>query len=211
MSRHCFVISIILLFSTVLFADIYYWVDKDGIKHFSNVSMPLSNIKVTKEEEKLTLAPSCKISKKSIYKVIKVYDGDSIKVKGHKLIFIVRLVGIDAPETGGYSYTGQPFSMQAKKFLQDSIEGKKVALKSYGLGGYNRQLAEVFINNKNINLEILKKGLAEVYRGKTAKGIKKSLYLKAQARARKNRRGIWSLDPGEYKSPGKWRKEHPRK
>ena len=51
---------------------------------------------------------------------------------------------------------------------------------------YNRQLAEVFLNNQNINLEILKAGLAEVYKGKPAKGINIDLYYDAQSYAKKN-------------------------
>ena len=205
-------IFILLLFTTSSLADIYYWIDKDGIKHFSNVSIvsnPLSKIKVIKEKENLTSLFPKEIDETGNFEIIKVYDGDSIKVKGYNLIFKVRLVGIDAPETGGRSHTGQPFSSESKNFLEQNIAGKKVTLKSYGIGGYNRQLAEVFFNQKNINLEILKAGLAEVYKGKKAKGININLYRDAEADAKKEHRGIWSLNPSEYKSPKQWRKEHP--
>ena len=204
-------ILIILFFCSHAFADIYYWIDKDGVKHFSNVSTPGSDIKVIKEKENLTSFFPKEIKETGNFEVLKVYDGDSIKVKGYNLIFIVRLVGIDTPETGGSSHTGQPFSAEAKEFLEKKIEGQKVVLKSYGMGGYNRQLAEVFINNININLEILKAGLAEVYKGKPAKGINKNLYYNAQSYAKKRHRGVWSLSSKEYKSPKQWRKEHPRK
>jgi endonuclease YncB( thermonuclease family) len=193
------------------FADIYSWIDKDGVKHFSNVSTPESNIKVIKEEEKITSFFPKEINETGNFEVIKIYDGDSIKVKGYNLIFMVRLVGIDSPETGGSSYIGQPFSSEAKNFLENNIAGKKVILKSYGMGGYNRQLAEVFINNININIEILKAGLAEVYKGRPAKGINKNLYLDAQSYAKKRHKGIWSLNSKDYKSPKQWRKEHPWK
>ena len=33
------------------------------------------------------------------FKVTRVYDGDTIKAKGHEIEIKVRLVGIDAPET----------------------------------------------------------------------------------------------------------------
>ncbi len=196
---------------TQAFSDIYYWIDKDGIKHFSNISTPASNIKLIKEQEELTSFFPKKIKGTGNFEVINVYDGDSIKVKGYDLIFKVRLVGIDAPETGGRSRTGQPFSAKAKKFLERKIAGKKVVLKSYGIGGYNRQLAEVFINNKNINLEILKAGLAEIYKGRPAKGINIDLYNDAQSDAKKMRKGIWSLSSTQYKSPKQWRKENPWK
>lgn len=204
-------IFITLFFVTQSLADIYYWIDKNGIKHFSNVSTPASNIEVIKEKENLTSFFPKEIQETGNFEVIKVYDGDSIKVKGYNLVFMVRLVGIDAPETGGKFYTGQPFSLKAKKFLEKHVANKKVILKSYGIGGYNRQLAEVFLNEQNINLEILKAGLAEVYKGKPAKGINIKLYHNAQVDAKNRHKGIWSLKPSEYKSPKQWRKEHPRK
>ena len=207
-------ILIIFCFTIPAFADIYYWIDKEGVKHFSNVSNisdSESNIKIIKEKNNVTSFFPKEINKTGNFEVLKVYDGDSIKVKGYNLIFMVRLVGIDAPETGGKSYPGQPFSNKAKTFLTDRITGQKVILKSYGMGGYNRQLAEVFFNNKNINLEILKNGLAEIYKGRPAKGINISLYRDAESQAKKEHKGIWSLKPSDYKSPKQWRKEHPWK
>jgi micrococcal nuclease len=177
---------IILFFCAKAFADIYYWIDKEGVKHFSNVSTTESNIKVIKEKENFNSFFPKEINEKGNFEVIKIYDGDSIKVKGYNLIFMVRLVGIDTPETGGSSLKGQPFSMQAKGFLEKNIAREKVILKNYGMGRYNRQLAEVFLNNQNINLEILKAGLAEVYKGKPAKGINIDLYYDAQSYAKKN-------------------------
>jgi micrococcal nuclease len=177
---------IILFFCAKAFADIYFWIDKEGVKHFSNVSTTESNIKVIKEKENFTSFFPKEINGKGNFEVIKIYDGDSIKVKGYNLIFMVRLVGIDTPETGGSSLQGQPFSREAKDFLETHIAGKKVVLKNYGMGRYNRQLAEVFLNNQNINLEILKAGLAEVYKGKPAKGINIDLYYDAQSYAKKN-------------------------
>ena len=211
MIRQFFLILTFLFACAEAYADIYYWVDSKGVKHFSNISTSESNIEVIKEKKTLTSYFPEEINGTGSFEVLKVYDGDSVKVKGYNLIFKVRLVGIDAPETGGGFYKGQPFSLKAKKFLEKRIRGKKVTLKSYGLGGYNRQLAEIFINNTNINLEILKAGLAEIYKGKPAKGLNIKRYYQAQSLAKKKEIGIWSLNPRKYKSPKKWRKEHPRK
>jgi len=207
-------ILLLFIISATSYGDIYYWIDKNGVKHFSNAPASLdseSEIKLIKEKNKLTSLFPEEINDTGNFQILKVYDGDSIKVKGYNLVFMVRLVGIDSPETGGASNAGQPYSNQAKNFLLGKTSGKKVVLKSYGMGRYNRQLAEVFINNKNINLEILKKGFAEVYKGKTAKGIDINLYKEAELQARQKRLGIWSLRPSEYKSPKQWRKENPRK
>jgi endonuclease YncB( thermonuclease family) len=42
------------------------------------------------------------------FKVIKVYDGDTIKAEGYDIVFQVRLVGIDAPETSKKKTPGYP-------------------------------------------------------------------------------------------------------
>jgi len=45
----------------------------------------------------LLIIPS--IATAAQFKVIRVYDGDTVKAKGHDIEIKVRLVGIDAPET----------------------------------------------------------------------------------------------------------------
>ncbi|WP_291347494.1 thermonuclease family protein [Desulfobacula sp.] len=126
------------------------------------------------------------------------------------MIFKVRLVGIDSPETGFKGQKSQPFSQKAKQHLTDLLDNKKVAIKSYGTGAYNRQLAEVFIGNKNINIEMIRAGLAEVYTGRRPKKLDSQLYLKEEASARRAGKGMW-IQGSRYKSPQQWRKEHPRK
>jgi micrococcal nuclease len=106
------------------------------------------------------------------YQVTRVIDGDTIKVEGESKKITVRLVGIDAPETSkGKNDPGQPFSQRATKHLASLVLNKIVGVKSYGSDGYGRELGEVFIEDRNINLEMLKAGLAEVYRGKPAAGL----------------------------------------
>ena len=42
---------------------------------------------------------------------------------------------------------------------------------SYGTDRYGRTLGVVYVDGKNVNLEMVKAGLAEVYRGKPAPGF----------------------------------------
>ena len=66
-----------------------------------------------------------------IFKVIRVYDGDTIKAVGHDIEIKVRLVGIDAPETSkGKRKPGQPFGRKAEKHLAALILNKVVDIKS---------------------------------------------------------------------------------
>ena len=75
------------------------------------------------------------------------------------------------------------------------------------MGPYNRILGVIYLNGRNINLEMIKIGLAEVYRGKAPKGFNLKPYLQAEAEARKVQRGMWSLGD-KYISPKEWRKMH---
>ena len=139
------------------------------------------------------------------YKVVRVYDGDTLKAMGDGVKIKVRLVGIDAPETSKKKYMpGQPFSKKARKYLSKRVLNRNVKIKSYGIDKYDRTLAEIFVNGKNVNIEMLKTGLAEVYRGKPAKGLALDLYRKAESKAKKAKIGIWSLGD-RYCSPKTWK------
>ena len=87
------------------------------------------------------------------FKVVRVYDGDTFKAIGHDTEIKVRLVGIDAPETKkGKRESGQPFSQESKKYLAGMVLNKTVEIKGYGTDQYNRQLAVIFVDGKNVNL-----------------------------------------------------------
>jgi endonuclease YncB( thermonuclease family) len=101
------------------------------------------------------------------FKVTRVVDGDTIKVSGNGETVTVRLVGIDAPETSKRkNEPGQPFSRKSTKYLASLVLNKSVTMKSYGTGRYGRTLGVVFVGELNVNLEMVKVGLAEVYRGR---------------------------------------------
>lgn len=101
------------------------------------------------------IAPRPAVTKIQIEDIVEVvFDGDTIKLKNGET---VRLVGIDAPEST--TDAGEV----SKKYLKERLEGKKVivasdpnALKDM----YDRRLGVIFLNNENINIEMIKKGLA---------------------------------------------------
>ena len=140
--------------------------------------------------------------------MVRVYDGDTIKAVGHDIEIKVRLVGIDAPETSKKKRDpGQPHSKQATKYLADMVLNKTVDIKGYGLGPYNRVLGVVSADGKNANLEMIRAGLAEVYRGKSPKGFDLTPFQEVETEAKENKRGIWSLED-KYISPRDWRRMH---
>lgn len=184
-------------------ANIYSWTDDKGIRHFSNVSPGQhQDVQISREAHP--------VFKGNPFKVVKVYDGDTILVTGMDLEFKIRLVGIDSPETEYGKRPDQPYGRKAKQFLTDLLNNQTVTLKSYGSGGYNRQLAEVFVQSKNINLEMVRSGLAEVYRGRRPAGLDSAAYFKAEKIAKKEQKRMWRLGD-QYISPYQWRKRYPIK
>ncbi|MFC1516772.1 thermonuclease family protein [Thermodesulfobacteriota bacterium] len=70
---------------------------------------------------------------------------------------------------------------------------------------YKNMLGVVFFDGKNMNLELVKAGFAEVYRGKLPEGFDAAPFREVEATARSAKKGIWSLGD-QYMSPLKWRK-----
>lgn len=139
--------------------------------------------------------------------VLKVYDGDTILVGGAGPRRVVRLLGIDAPETSkAPGEPGQPFSQKARRHLADLILNQSVNLLAYGEDRYQRTLAVVFNGREDVNHAMIQAGLAEVYRGRTPEGFDKAPYLESEAQARRARRGMWRQGSA-YTSPIRWK--HP--
>lgn len=140
------------------------------------------------------------------FKVTRVYDGDTVKAEGYEVEIKVRLVGIDAPETSkSKRQEGQPFSQQATKFLAGLVLNKVVDIKGYGMDGYGRVLGVITADGNDVNLEMVRAGYAEVYRGKAPHGFDQEAYLRAEQEAREGKRGMWTLG-GRYVSPREWRR-----
>ncbi|MFQ5542997.1 MAG: thermonuclease family protein [Nitrospiria bacterium] len=98
--------------------------------------------------------------------VLKVIDGDTIRLKDGRLI---RYLGIDAPDlkrkiNDVWTYAPQPFAEEAAKLNKELVEGKRVlialdpTLKEHDK--YGRLLAFVYIDKIMVNEELLKRGLA---------------------------------------------------
>ncbi|KAL6121890.1 hypothetical protein NUSPORA_01122 [Nucleospora cyclopteri] len=166
-----------------------------------------------------------KIGSQITIKVVKVGDGDGFKgihvpkfgcskiKKRGKLIknlplLSFRLAGIDAPEVRCFNKPSQPFSKQAKDFLCALILYKKVLCEVVGMDHYGRLLVLVFIKKYfykvNVNLVMLKTGLACVYDRANAKyGNYQKKMIRCEKEAKKLKLGIWSLNnlklPMDYK------------
>ena len=85
--------------------------------------------------------------------VTKIIDGDTFLIEGG---YSVRILGIDADERGHRCYEA------AKNRLEELILNKEVRLEKgkEDLDQYCRYLRYVFLDDKNISLELVKEGLA---------------------------------------------------
>jgi micrococcal nuclease len=93
-------------------------------------------------------------------KVVDVHDGDSMTVKDQtKRTFKIRLVGIDAPELK------QKDGGKARNALNKLLKKDKqnIVVKTFKLDRYNRILAQVFVGEIDVNLEMVKLGWAWLY------------------------------------------------
>jgi endonuclease YncB( thermonuclease family) len=74
--------------------------------------------------------------------------------------------------------------------------------------GIKGQGNELIFDGKNVNLEMVKAGYAEVYRGPPAPGFDNSPYWHAEEDGRAAKRGMW-VQGNKNASREEWRKTHP--
>lgn len=137
-------------------------------------------------------------------------DGDTCRVvttPGH-MWMNVRLAGIDAPERANKrkKSKGQPMGDAAADFLNRAVVDKQVEIEQTDLDGYNRPVVIIWLDQKNVNLQLVEDGYAEVYRG-PAKRLDRAPFEAAEGRARAAKKGIWGLPDKERQSPAEFRKE----
>jgi len=169
----------------------------------------------------LTVLSSCADSGRERYKLVRVIDGDSIKVK--KIVskekvaenmqlateiinnteLNIRMLGIDAPE-----YSQKPWGLRARKFLADMID-KEVYLEFdlEKFDKYGRTLAYVFnADNKFLNLEMVKNGYATIFITKINRKYATE-FKEAYSKARADNLNIWDDELGLKMSPYQYRKK----
>jgi endonuclease YncB( thermonuclease family) len=92
-------------------------------------------------------------AEESTVRVLSVHDADTIVVLHNGRTEIIRLKGIECPETG------EPNSSRAKKYATETIQSKNVLLKTYGKDKYGRTIADLFLENGNLfNQQLVRSG-----------------------------------------------------
>jgi len=143
--------------------------------------------------------------------VTKVSDGDTIHLTTPEQTKLkVRLYGIDAPETdkinnhtGQVNIPGQPYGDESWKALENKVMGKQVKLNILDIDKYRRMVGMIYLNDRNINLEMVREGYAEAFI-EYLKEPYRSEFLKVEQESRSMKKGIWSLPT--YERPREFRK-----
>jgi endonuclease YncB( thermonuclease family) len=143
--------------------------------------------------------------------VTKVTDGDSLQITTpEQTILKIRLYGIDAPETpkinhrtGQVNKPGQPYGEESWNALKSKTMGKEVKLDILDIDKYRRMVGMIWVDNRNINLEMVKEGHAEAF-VEYLNPPYRTQFLEAEREAQSEERGIWSLP--DYERPRNFRK-----
>lgn len=143
-------------------------------------------------------------------KVTAISDGDTIEILTDKNERTrVQLAYIDAPDFDKNSKKAQPFHKESKEALEKLIKGKDVIVEAFKTDKYGRIEGMVFLDKLNVNLEMVRRGFAEIYHPVRKKPQNYKKYytdqlFEAQRLAKEEKAGIWS-NPS-YISPYKWRR-----
>jgi micrococcal nuclease len=108
-----------------------------------------------------------------------------------------RLAGIDAPETAHEYRAAQPYAEAAKRIAQELLANAKEVkvVTEPGDMTYGRQVGVVYVDGKNLNLELLKRGAAAYlpYKGKGKQPIyDQKAFEIAEEQAYEAKKGMWS-------------------
>jgi len=96
------------------------------------------------------------IYQNDVANVTRVVDGDTVELQdGVK----VRMLGINTPEKK------EVYHDEAMNYLKERVEGRQVVLRkgTQDKDLYGRELRFIFLNDENINIELIKGGFANAY------------------------------------------------
>lgn len=128
--------------------------------------------------------------------MLKVIDGDTIKVQLSSGPVSVRFDSIDAPEKN------QPWGLDARAALASRIDRQVVTLDVKTQDRYDRLVAVVYLNDENINRWMVRQGNAWAYRDYLSDPV----YCAWEGIARAGREGLWGLAPESPHAPWEWRR-----
>lgn len=136
-------------------------------------------------------------------RVVKVVDGDTVRVrlKGHRAD--VRLIGIDTPEVyGGEECGARQASASAKRMLKRGARVRLVSDPSQDLKDrYGRMLRYVERKGTDIGKHQIRRGWAKVYIYDRNPFARVKPYKRAKATAKRQDAGVWKRCGGAFHKP----------
>jgi endonuclease YncB( thermonuclease family) len=135
--------------------------------------------------------------------ISRVVDADTVFLRSDQGVnYKVRLLGIDAPEIK------QIYGKEASQYLTDKVHGKTLVVSGSKKDRYKRLLGKLVLDGNDINLNLVKNGMAWHYkRYKSSQDkLDQLLYSNAEKYARDNKLGLWSK--GLPIPPWQWRKNN---
>lgn len=139
------------------------------------------------------------------YPVVHVYDGDTFSVRmSDGSIETVRLIGIDAPETGVKYAKRECYGDEATAALVGLIGGKSIRLVSDSSqddrDAYDRLLRFALLpDGADVGLRMIEEGFAREYAFRGSKYASWSKYREAEYRARSSGAGLWGVCSDEQR------------
>lgn len=124
-------------------------------------------------------------------RVVGVRDGDTLDLLTPANVQLrVRLAGIDAPEIG------QAYGSVAKRALSALAYNRTARVEWSRKDDYGRVVGKLRVHGSDVNLQMVKRGLAWHYRAYAAEqsAADRKRYAAAEAAARTQRLGLWQ-DP----------------
>lgn len=129
--------------------------------------------------------------------LVKVIDGDTIKIIYQGAEQNVRYLLIDTPETNHPRLGKQPFGDEAKARNKQLIESGKLEIE-FDVGErfdkYDRLLAYIYVDGKSVQKILLSEGLARVAYVYPPNTRHLDPYEKSQTTAKEKKLGIWSIE-----------------
>ncbi len=123
--------------------------------------------------------------------VLRVVDGDTLLLAN---LARVRLIGVNAPESVKPEHPVEPWGPEASQFTRRFVASGRVRLEfePERVDRFGRFLAYVWVDDKMLNEELVRAGLARYEPHFHYSQAMKRRFRRAQEEAQAARRGIWS-------------------
>lgn len=134
-----------------------------------------------------------------IYTVERVVDGDTVIVRDDNSEYIVRLIGVDAPESSRHRFGYiECYGEESKEFAQKTLNGQMVTIQTdesqASEDKYGRMLGHIILGNgENFNSMLIRSGFAKHYVYEHP-SMYHDQYFVDESNAKKEKIGMWSCE-----------------